>query len=420
MRNSLPPRALALAVCLALATGCGKDAPNAPVTPPPAFGTDVIAGQVVLTLAPGADPAALASDFGATVLDWDADERTVTLAPPSNTTTAIFLAMVRGDSRVVTCEENGAFEPAESRQQSFAFDDGAGTPQNYAEQSAGRAIGLAAAHGVSTGSGVIVAVLDTGIDPAHPAFTGRLLAGHDFVSDDTDPTDVTNGLDDDSDGHVDEAWGHGTHVAGIVALVAPDAQLLPVRVLDADGRGDVQKVAAGVRWAVAHGATVINLSLGSLKSSDAIQNALEAAESQGVAVFASVGNWGAEQPQEYPARSSKAYAIAACDTAAHPAAFTSFAGYVALSAPGVALRSAYPGGGYRLWSGSSMSTPLVAGAAALLRAAHPAWTTRDIVDQLAATATPIVGASDAQRNRLGAGMLNAAAALTSPNAVRTR
>lgn len=406
----MPLRPASFLLLAALLAGCAKDSPVAPVVPPP-WGTDVIAGQVVVTLATGATPDAIVAERGGSVLDWDADERTATLAPPPGTNALAYAALLRTDARVVTSEENGSLEPAESRQQSFAFDDGAGSPQSFAEQSAVRAIGLPAAHAVTTGSGTIVAVLDTGIDPAHPAFTGRLLAGRDFVDDDDDPTDVADGQDDDGDGRTDEAWGHGTHVAGLVALVAPGAQILPVRVLDADGRGDVHSVAAGIRWAVAQGADVLNLSLGSLKTSDAISDALEHVEDQGVVVLASAGNWAAEQPQEFPARSSKAHAIAATDTAATPAAFTSYAGYVALSAPGVALRSAYPGGQWRLWSGTSMSTPLVAGAAALLRAAQPAWTPRQIMDRLAATATPISGASEAQRDRLGAGMLHAGAAL---------
>lgn len=399
-----------LLVAGGMLASCAGDPPTAPRPAPPAPPT-IVDSTVVATLAPGADPAAIAGTFGTTVADWEADERCAAFRVPSGQTRLQFSAALLADARIVTCEENGWLEPAETRQQSFAFDDGAGTHTTYVEQPAAAAIGLAAAHAVSTGSGVIVAVLDTGLDGTHPELSGRLVAGWDFVANDASPAEQPNGLDDDGDGRIDEAFGHGTHTAGIVALVAPGASIMPVRVLDADGRGDVLAVAAGVRFALAHGARVINLSLGTLKSSDAIQNAIEEAEKSGVVVIASAGNWGAATPEEYPARSSHASAIAAVDASARPAPFTSFADFVALSAPGVGIRSAFAGGGYRLWSGTSMSAPFVSGTSALLLERHPAWHMREVMDRLGATAHAIVNATPAQQGRLGAGALHAGDAL---------
>lgn len=421
-RSSALARVLRLAalgvVAILLAGACGRAIP----TSPPIASRDAGAGTsrrfdsqvdsaVVVTLAPGIAAQAVADDHAITVVDAEPDEHCAAFLPRTGQTPAELATELATDPRVVTSETDGWFESAESRQQSFSFDDGFGSPSTYREQASSDAIGLRAAHRRSLGSGVRVAILDTGSDPTHPALVGHVAGGWDFVDKDATPWDATNGIDDDGDGHVDEAFGHGTHVAGITALVAPDAELLIVRVLDADGRGDVLDVAAGIRWAVTHGARVINLSLGSLQSSNAIQNAMEEAEQNGILCVASAGNWGAEQPEEFPARSSHAHAIAATDVAAHPAAFTSFADYVVLSAPGVGVRSAFPGGGYRLWNGTSMSVPFVSGAAALLWSVHPGWSIGQVLGRLGSTSTPIANAAPSQLDRLGQGMLNIGAAL---------
>lgn len=369
-------------------------------------GTD-ISGEVVVTVAPGADAGAIATTYGATLLDYEVEERAASYLPAAGQTPLELQALLAADPRVLTAEPNGWLETAETRQQSFAFDDGSGTPQTFVEQPAAAAIRLAAAHEVALGHGVTVAILDSGIDPRHPLLRTSYAGGIDFIDKDDDPTDLRNFIDDDGDGLTDEGFGHGTHVAGIIHLVAPEARLLAVRVLDSDGRGDLFDIASGVRWAVDHGAKVINLSLGSLRSSDALQNSLEEAENRGVVVLVSAGNWGADTPVEFPAKSSHVAAIAAVDTDAHPASFTSYGNMVALCAPGVGVRSTFPGGGYRLWSGTSMAAPFVAGTCALLAENHPTWGLRDMMTRLAATAGPVMGGT----SDYGAGALDAAAAV---------
>lgn len=370
-------------------------------------GDELIAGEIVVTLAPGVEPAALAAELGAIVVDYEAEERAVTFAPVPPQTDAGLQAALLADPRVLTAEANLWLESAEARQQSFAFDDGAGSATDFAEQPAIEAIHLAHAHEVAMGQGITIAILDTGIDPMHPMLRSAYAGGLDLVDGDDDPTEVANGIDDDGDGNIDEAYGHGTHVAGIVHLVAPSARLLSVRVLDSDGRGDIMAIAAGVRWAVDHGAKVINLSLGSLTRADALQNALEEAENRGVIVIASAGNWGANDPVEFPARSSHVAAIAAVDASSNPATFSSFGNIIALSAPGVGVRSTYPGRQYRLWSGTSMAAPFVTGTVALLAEMHPSWDLRAMMTRLALTAMPVIG----DNGDFGAGALDAGAAL---------
>jgi subtilisin family serine protease len=370
-----------------------------------------IEGEVAVTLLLGVLPADVASTYGATVLEWDASERVASFLPGHGDTPALLLAKLLTDPRVSTAESNTNFEPAEARQKSFAFDDGHNSAADMSAQPALASVHAMQALAVSRGNNVRVAILDTGIDSSHPLFAGRIAAAHDFVEGHDGAEEIAYGVDSNNDGFVDGAWGHGTHVAGIVATVAPGATLLIARVLDSDGQGDVITVAAGIRWAVQHGANVINLSLGSLAKSTAISNALDDAQEHHVIVFASAGNWGAATPQEFPARADDAKAVAATDAYASPAPWSSYASYVAISAPGVAIRSAFPGGLYRQWSGTSMSTPFASATAALLLSKHSQWGRDDIMARIASTALPLVNVTGDRVGMFGAGMIDVGGAL---------
>lgn len=300
------------------------------------------------------------------------------------------LDQLRADPRVLSAEPNFVADTPEAAGHSWAFDDGVLDGSGYEDQSASARLGLTAAQGVTRGGGILVAVLDTGVNGDNPLLAGRVVPGRDFVDDDTDATDLPDGVDSDADGLVDEALGHGTHVAGIVALVAPDARILPIRVLDNDGRGSLFAVARAISYAVYRGARVINLSFGSLASSELLQTVIDTATDQGVVVVASAGNWGADLPLEYPANSSHVIAVAATDPTDAPAPFTSFGPYVGICAPGVGIRSSYWNGHTALWSGTSMSTAFASGGAALLLATHPQWRWSDVLGRLAETAEPLV------------------------------
>jgi len=315
------------------------------------------------------------------------------------------------DPRVGYAEPNYLLEPAETRGHSWAFDDGYMNAVGYEDQAATTRLGLTQAHQISTGSGVLVAVLDTGVNPLHSLLRGRVLGGYDFVSNDADAGEAPDGIDSDGDGLVDEGLGHGTHVAGIVALTAPGARILPVRVLDDDGRGSSLDVSRGIDYAISRGARVINLSLGMLVEDRLIEDAVTRATAAGSLVVASAGNWGAEKPEEYPANFDEAAAVAATRADDTPAPFTSFGGFVALSAPGEGVRSAYWNGNTAVWSGTSMSAPFVAGGAALLLAVHPTWTRLQVMARLAQTAHPFDSSVPEASSHYGAGRLDLAAAL---------
>ena len=227
---------------------------------------------------------------------------------------------------------------------------------------------LAQAHTMGTGSGVVVAVLDTGVDPDHPFLAGRLVSGYDLVDDDNDPTDEVNGIDDDADGVIDEAFGHGTFIAGIVAQVAPGALVLPIRVLDADGQGELYAIIEAIDVAVEAGADVINMSFGILAKNDskAFDAALKRAHKAGVVVVAAAGNSGGSE-EYFPAAAKDVISVSALGPNNELLApFSNHGKWVHIAAPGVDVVSAIPGGGYATWSGTSMATPIVSSLAAVL------------------------------------------------------
>ena len=227
------------------------------------------------------------------------------------------------------------------------------------------AVKAAASWSVTKGAGVTVAVVDTGVDARHEDLAGQVLTGVDLSG----RTPVVGGGIDPN--------GHGTHVAGIIAAadngvggvgVAPEAKILPVRVLDKDGAGYASDVAEGIIYAVDHGALVINLSLGGPIPSSAQEAAIEYAVQKGVTVLAAAGNSGPGAAPEYPAALPGVIAVAATTPEDQAASFSTRGAYVDIAAPGTMILSSLPGDDYAYESGTSMATPFAAGVAALVRA----------------------------------------------------
>jgi subtilisin family serine protease len=264
----------------------------------------------------------------------------------------------------------------------------------------------------ATGNAITVAVLDTGVDTTHPAITNNVLEnGVNMLEISRDLSDDDNGIDDDGDGQVDEMVGHGTHVAGTIVQVAPDARILPVKVLDSDGNGDTFSVMAGVVYAVEQGADVINLSLGSTWDSTALAWAVRFAEAQGVVVIAAAGNGNREAPMEYPASDAGVISVAATDGTGDKASYSNYNGMVDISAPGDNVASAYPGGVYATASGTSMSAPLVSGTAALMLERSPDMTPQSIHDRVVNAAAPLSLSNPVYDGKMGGGELDVNAAL---------
>jgi subtilisin family serine protease len=264
-------------------------------------------------------------------------------------------------------------------------------PDAWSEQPAVTDLRLADAHARSRGAGTVVAVLDTGADTDHPALAGRLLAGWNYVDDNADTGDVPTGTDRDGDGLSDSAVGHGTFVSGLIGLVAPDARILPYRVLDSDGYGTSYEVAQAIVDATAAGADVINLSFGTAAKTDShlLHDAITQAQRAGVVLVGAAGNDASNRPH-YPAAHHGVLGVSAL--AADGRGLTSFSAWgswAALAAPGQQVTGPVPGGGYAAWSGTSMAAPFVSGQAALLRAAVPGMRLDKLTEAISHTVTTL-------------------------------
>jgi subtilisin family serine protease len=273
-------------------------------------------------------------------------------------------------------------------------------------------IGADAARTRATGSGVRVAVVDTGLLPEHASLDGHVDGddGYDFVEDDDDPTDETNDVDDDDDGYVDEDYAHGTFVASLVLAVAPHVVIVGYRVLNADGIGSTIDVARGIMRAVQEGADIVNLSVHVPSTATAILSAIEYAASHGVQVVVSAGNTG--NGAAFTALSGDGtMTVTAVDEDDVLADFATYGAGVTLSAPGVDLSGAYPEDpGTAVWSGTSFAAALVSGGCALLHQIHPTWTIAQVKTRILDTLVSVESGNPMHEDDMGAGRLDLDAA----------
>ncbi|MBT2534593.1 S8 family peptidase [Arthrobacter sp. ISL-69] len=316
---------------------------------------------------------------------------------------------------------NPAVEYAEPDEVVTAASDDQYFPQQYALQNVGQSLTntagtlLAAngtedadvdaveAWGVTTGGGTKVAILDTGVANVHDDIAPQVVGYANFVSADTK---------EDPKANPEDKYGHGTHVAGIVAAkfnnkigvagVCPDCSILDVKVLNDTGSGSSSVIANGISWAADNGAKVINMSLGQRVSSRTLEAAVNYAWNKGVVIVAAAGNAGT-QAKIYPGAYPNVIAVAATDNKDNKASFSTYGKWVDVAAPGVNVYSTFPNHefvlgtqngrsmGYDVASGTSMASPVVAGVAALVWRT-PAGTENKLVRaRIESTADPILG-----------------------------
>ncbi len=399
---------LSLTLALLMAAGCGVDQPlveraTAPAVP---TGAPSLSTDIVLSMNAGVDPSAVWADYDLMPQEVMPDGRTWRARLNDGGNPAPVVAQIQLDARVAAAELNLPVIGPILRQSSVAFNEGFPSVSDFFDQTLAHRLALRTAHTGSRGYGIKVAVLDTGIDLDHPVLASRILAGsRDFLDNDLDPSDLPDGIDNDGDGFRDEAVGHGTHVAGLVSLVAPSARILALRVLDSDGIGNVYAVASAIEYAVTRGARVINMSIGLTAPSAIVANALNYAYDNGVILVTAAGN-NPGGPYDFPATSPRVWAVAAVDGDNRPASFTSAFSEVVLSAPGVNIESTYWNGGYAIWSGTSMAAPIVSGAAALVLSQNPGTSRGDVLKKLQETAIPF----RTETYGMGSGVVNPGAA----------
>ena len=310
---------------------------------------------------------------------------------------------------------------------------GAAAPDWYKLQPAMRLINAARASPWSTGRGVVVADINSKVDYAHAALVGHLTSGYDFVSSSPgepsllDQSDAgfldqsdAGFLDQSDAGFLDQsdagfldrsnpayldglhpAYSHGSLSAGIIAAIAPDSMIMPLRVFGDDGQSDLFTLAKAIRYAVDHGAQVIQMNFGILNPSLAVKTAVDFARASNVLLVAPAGNDNTSRPR-YPAAFDGVMTAASTDLSDTKGLFSNYASYVFVSAPGVDVISVYPGGYYIVASGTSLSAAALAGTAALVRSLR----TNGVPDSIAQAALNIDSQNPTYANQLGHGRID--------------
>jgi thermitase len=317
------------------------------------------------------------------------------------------------DVRLLYAELNYINESPEDGSTNRTYGWGDFDSSTMQSQDSAKTMRLEKAHKLSRGRGTLIAILDTGVQTDHPALSNSLDSlGYDFVDNDLVPTDEANGIDDDGDGRVDELYGHGTHVTGIVHLVAPEARLLPLRVLNSDGRGNNFRTASAIVYAAHHGADAINLSLGTPKQSTLLREVVGEAARLGAVVVGAAGNLNTSAKQ-YPAAEACAIAVTSVNLQDKKSSFANYGDWIGVAAPGENIYSAFPVNGSARGNGTSMATPFVTGQAALLRGAGPQLTLDEVGRLIGGTARSLERRNPAYPGLLGEGRIDILASLES-------
>jgi thermitase len=275
------------------------------------------------------------------------------------------------------------------------------TDPSYSQQYGFGRISAPTAWDTTTGSSsVVIAVVDTGVQRSHPDLDAKIVAGYDYVSNDTAP---------------DDGNGHGTHVAGTAAAETQNAtggagtcwgcKVMPVRVLDNNGSGTLANVAKGITFAADNGAKVINLSLGGGGTST-LQQAVDYAWGKGSFLACAAGNSNTSSTSSaYPGAYANCFAVASTTSTDARSSFSNYGTWVEAAAPGSSIYSTWINSGYNTISGTSMATPHVAGLAGLL--ASQGLTATQIRDRICSTSDKISGTGSFWT----CGRINAAAAV---------
>ena len=387
--------------------------------------------KVIVELGPNARASAVAAAMGGEVLESIPGSTHVLMKVPSAAAAAALARQPQ--SGIVSVELNDAVTIRPTGKIGILKVPASKPAQWYSGQPAFKLVRVEAAHGLAKGRGVVVADINSRVDYGHPALVGHLTAGYDFVMERGSGGAALNQssasfldqssagfldqssagfldqssagfldqssagfldqssagfLDQSSAGFLDQssasfldqssasfldmtnpAHGHGTFCAALIAAVAPDAMIMPLRAFDDAGNGDAFLIARAIRYAVQHGADVINMSFGMTAESNVVKQAIRFAIDHNVTVVASAGNNNSAVPQ-FPASVNNVLGVASTDLTDKKASFSNFGRDIFVDAPGVYIISAYPGGYYALASGTSFSAPFVSGEAALVRSAQ--------------------------------------------------
>jgi thermitase len=360
---------------------------------------DHIPGRLVVGLRRDADP-------GATDRALRAQQATVRRYVPELRMSVLDVPEEQSQNILESLQRSGLFEYVE-RDHYARTGSSPVTPNDpdFSSQWHLPQISAPAAWSVTTGSSsVVVAVIDSGVDGTHPDLSSKLVAGWNFVANNSDTTDDL---------------GHGTAVAGTLAAASNNGigvagvswktMIMPLLVVDSTDYASYSNMATAIQYAADHGAQIINLSVGGSSPSSALQSAVNYAWSKGLTIFASAMNNSSSAPM-YPAACTNVLAVSATDVGDVLASFSDYGNWIALSAPGNNILTTNQGGGYGYWYGTSFSSPIAAGVAALALAVNPSLNNSALTNLLEQNSDQVGGAGYSMS--FGWGRVNAYRAVT--------
>ncbi len=362
-------------------------------------------GELTCKMVPGYSIGIIITNYGTTVKGHQPQTGCYLLSIPAGQDAESLAVVIDARPDVEYCTVNHLLAAPEPFQRSQPFLDVECVGDIYAQTSAAT-LELVDAHEFSTGANVRVAVVDGGVNFDHPLFAGvpgTVISGWDYIDGDADAYDESGG----------NCFGHGTFVAGIVHMTAPDTKIYSYRVLDTTGQGSAYDISEAIIQAIADSCRVINLSMGMIGVDPALDDALRLAVRNNVLIVAAAGNDSTDLSATFPFPASRAscMAIAALDSVNLKADFSNYGEKIDLCAPGTGIYSAFPDTIYAWWDGTSFAAPFVVGTAALMISLDPAITRDDVFSILQQTAVNVDDINPDYGGLLGAGLVNVPAAL---------
>jgi len=361
--------------------------------------------ELICKMVPGYSIDIINSAYGTTVRSHQPETDCYLLSTQQGQDAESLAIIIGAREEVEYCGANYYLDAPEPYQRSSAFLD-AECVGTFPNQEAAQTLSLTEVQTISTGADVAIAIIDGGLNLTHPLFaakSGGVVSGWDYIDNDSIAFDEPGG----------PGSGHGTFVAGIVRLTAPDAGIYAYRVLDTLGRGNGYDIASAILQAVNDGCKVINLSLGMLGRHEAIDDALKYAEDRDIVVVAAAGNDATNECSLFPFPAIKEYclAVAAVDSLNLLADFSNYGIKIDVCAPGTQIYSPFTDTLYAWWDGTSFAAPFVSGMAALILSQHPELSWEEVHGIIMESCIDIDYLNPAYENHLGYGLIDMAAAL---------
>lgn len=355
-------------------------------------------GELVCEMNPGYSIDLVNTQFGTVIKGHQTQTDCYLLGVPPGQNVESLAVAISAMPEVRYCGLNFFLSIPEGLQRSQPFLDVADAG-DCELQPAAMTLDLDVVHDICLGSGVRIALLDGGVDFTHPEFAPfDLVPAWDYVDGDGEPSDEPGG----------SGYGHGTFVAGILRLVAPEATVHVYRVLDTAGFGAGYEVASALLAAVDAGCRVVNLSLGMIGIDGSVDLALRYARDREVLVVAAAGNDSTDQAQLFPFPASRpnCLAVAALDSTNRKADFSNYGPRIDYCAPGTQIYAPFPDSMHAWWSGTSFSTPFVSALAGLIWSVDSTLTRDEVDGFLAVTARNVDTLNPGLEGLLGHGLIS--------------